>query len=276
MEGQFLENEATIRLVAFCSVLFTIAVWEVARPRRVLNFSKPKRWFNNILLIVTGTVLLRVLFPTAAIGAALAASQHNWGLLNVFSVTGDIPIGITVIISVIVLDCIIYWQHRLFHEVTWLWQLHQIHHADPDYDVSTAVRFHPFEIIISMLIKIVVIVLLGVPVIAVVVFEILLNACALFNHGNVTLPKKLDAVLRRVLVTPDMHRVHHSTQREETNSNYGFCLSVWDCWFRSYNQDAKLGQTAMNIGLDYIQSPKSAISFLSLIVMPFTVKPNNK
>ncbi len=270
VETFLIENEATVRLTIFCTVLALMAGWELLSPKRAAKFSKFSRWCNNILLVVSNTLALRVLFPTAAIGMAILAGEKSWGLFNSLA----LPSWLEIFAAIVLLDLIIYWQHRLFHRIPWLWQLHQVHHADLDYDVTTAVRFHPIEIVISMAIKMASVAILGVPLLAVILFEIILNACAMFNHGNVALPGKLDNLLRKLIVTPDMHRVHHSTDFKESNSNYGFCLSIWDRLFQSYLPNTQLGQLQMHIGLDYVNQPKQAIPVLSLLAMPFTTKPN--
>ena len=215
-----MNTELVIRLTAFITIFLIIAYWEIKRPRRPLKLDKAKRWLNNLALVVLNTVILRLVFPAAAVGMAALASEQGWGLLNHYS----LGFGVSLLISIVALDLIIYLQHVLFHSLPLLWRLHMVHHADMDFDVTTALRFHPIEILLSMLIKFAAILVLGPPIVAVIVFEILLNACAMFNHGNITLPKWLDGLLRLLIVTPDMHRVHHSTIKRETNSNYGFTL----------------------------------------------------
>jgi sterol desaturase/sphingolipid hydroxylase (fatty acid hydroxylase superfamily) len=205
-EHFILTNEPAIRLGFFIGVFAIVALWELAAPRRVLTVSKALRWSSNLGLVVLNTVLLRLLFPLAAVGVAAFASENGWGLLNHFQV----PIVIAVPLAVIAMDFVIWLQHVMVHAVPLLWRLHRVHHADLDYDLTTGARFHPLEIILSMLIKFATIVVLGPPVVAVVIFEVMLNATAMFNHGNICLPAAVDRALRWVLVTPDMHRVHHS------------------------------------------------------------------
>ncbi len=213
-----LPYEIAIRLSAFAGVFAAMAAWELLAPRRRQASERPLRWPSNMGLVVLDTVLVRILFPTSAVGIALLAEARGWGLLHSFAV----PAWLAIIASVIVLDLAIYLQHVLFHAVPALWRLHRMHHADLAFDVTTGVRFHPIEILLSMLIKIGVVVALGAPALAVLIFEVLLNATSMFGHGNVRLPERLDRVLRWVVVTPEMHRVHHSADAPETNSNFGF------------------------------------------------------
>ena len=221
------DHEVAIRLAFFCAVFVLIAVWETRSPRRELIVSKGQRWLNNMSLVFLNTLLLRLLFPAAAVGVAAAASSNGWGLLNIY----PLPITVTIFIAVVAMDFVIYLQHVMVHAVPALWRLHRVHHADLDYDVTTGARFHPLEIILSMLIKFATILVLGPPVIAVIVFEVLLNATAMFNHGNIRLLPRIDKALRWFLVTPDMHRVHHSVGDDEANSNFGFSLPWWDRLF---------------------------------------------
>ena len=262
-----MNSELVIRLTAFVAVFLIIAFWETKRPRRPLKLDKTKRWLNNMGLVVVDTIILRLVFPTAAVGVAAHANELGWGILNQVS----LGFATAVIISVIALDLIIYLQHVLFHSVPLLWRLHLVHHADLDYDLTTALRFHPIEILLSMLIKFAAIMVLGPPVVAVIIFEVLLNASAMFNHGNLHLPKWLDAVLRLLIVTPDMHRVHHSAIKRETNSNYGFNLSIWDRIFGTYRAQPQYGHDGMTIGLNQIRDPKKQ-SLHWLLLLPFVSK----
>ena len=252
MIEQLLHNEPLIRLSAFIGILLIMAGWETLMPKRNREVSRWVRWPNNLILVALNTAVLRVLFPVAAIGVALYAQNHNWGIINRFGV----PAGYAVPAAVIALDCAIYLQHRMFHAVPLLWRLHRMHHSDIDIDVTTGARFHPVEIVLSMLIKFAVIVLLGVPPVAVLIFEVLLNATAMFNHANVSIPGGLDKVLRWVIVTPDMHRVHHSVVVKETNSNFGFNLPWWDRIFRTYIAQPSAGHDAMTIGLPLFRAPR--------------------
>jgi len=259
--------ELAIRLIAFIGVFAIIAFWESKRPCRPLKLNKLSRWLNNLGLVALNTIILRLVFPTAAVGIAALATENDWGLLNQYS----LGVGLSLLISIIVLDLVIYFQHVLFHATPLLWRLHMVHHADMDYDVTTGLRFHPFEIILSMLIKFAAILVLGPSIIAVIIFEIMLNATAMFNHGNIRLPKWLDSTLRLFIVTPDMHRVHHSTIKKETNSNYGFSLSCWDRLFGTYRAQPKYGQENMNIGLNQFGDPKKQ-KLHWLLLIPFTSK----
>ena len=262
-----MSSELVIRLATFIGVFVIIAFWETKSPCRPLKLNKMNRWLNNLGLVVLNTIILRLVFPTAAVGMAALASENHWGLLNQYSL-GFAP---SLLISIVVLDLVIYFQHVLFHAVPLLWRLHMVHHADMDYDVTTGLRFHPIEIMLSMLIKFAAILVLGPSILAVIIFEIMLNATAMFNHGNIRLPKWLDAMLRLLIVTPDMHRVHHSTIKIETNSNYGFSLSCWDKLFGTYRAQPKQGHEGMNIGLNQFRDPKKQ-SLHWLLLIPFVSK----
>jgi sterol desaturase/sphingolipid hydroxylase (fatty acid hydroxylase superfamily) len=264
-DNYILENEAVIRLSLFAGVFLLIALWELLAPKRALHYSKFQRWSTNWGFVVFNTLLVRLLFPIAAVGVAAYAQEHSIGLFNITAIYTPIA----AFSAIILLDLIIYWQHRFFHLVPVLWRVHQVHHADVDYDVSLGSRFHPLEIGLSMLIKFAAILVLGVPVVAVVIFEVLLNALAMFNHGNIRLPARLDGWIRQLIVTPDMHRVHHSTISKEFNSNFGFQLSVWDRWFGSYQAQPSKGHQDMDIGLPYVQPPQKGMQWLSMLVMPF-------
>ncbi len=216
-------NEVPIRLVCFFGVFAVMDVWEILAPKRTLTVSKTVRWINNLSLVLFNSFILRLVFLAAAVGVATFTSEQGWGLQNYYPVLATTAI----VVSVIAMDLIIYLQHVMVHAVPILWRLHRVHHAHLDYDVTTGARFHTVEIILSMLIKFTTIVVLGPTVVAVVIFEVILNATAMFNHGNVSLPKGLDRLLRWVMVTPDMHRVHHSVEDDEANSNFGFSLPWW-------------------------------------------------
>lgn len=237
--------EPTLRLAVFLSVLAAMALWEVAAPRRRREIPRLLRWTNNLALVVLDTAVLRLAFPMLAVGLAILAEQRGWGLFNLLAVPG----WLAFVASVVILDLAIYGQHVVFHAVPVLWRLHRMHHADLEFDVTTGLRFHPVEIVLSMAVKLAVVAALGPPALAVLVFEVLLNATALFSHSNVRLPAGLDRVLRWGIVTPDMHRVHHSIDRVETDSNYGFNLSVWDRLFRTYRAQPAKGHDAMQIGI---------------------------
>ena len=246
-----LVNEPTIRLVFFVVVLVVMALWEVVAPRRT-DVTRIVRWTSNLGIVVVNTVVLRLVFPTAAVGFAAVAEAHGWGLLNIIGM----PTWVAFAVALVVLDIAIYIQHVMFHAVPVLWRLHRMHHADVGFDVTTGLRFHPVEIVLSMAFKIAVLAALGAPVAAVLVFEIVLNATAMFNHGNVRLPSGLDAVLRLVVVTPDMHRVHHSIVPAETNSNFGFNIPWWDRLFGTYCAQPAAGHDGMTIGIEQFRSPR--------------------
>lgn len=258
-------HEKAVRLSFFLGIFALMAIWELVAPRRALTVSKLVRWSNNLGLVVLNTLLLRLLFPAAAVGVAVVATEQNWGLLNYYQVS-LIP---AVIISVIVMDFVIWLQHVMVHSVPLLWRLHRVHHADLDYDVTTGARFHPIEIILSMLIKFSTILLLGPPVVAVILFEVILNGMAMFNHGNIKLPLGLDKVLRLLLVTPDMHRVHHSVEDDEANSNFGFNLSIWDRIFGTYRDQPRDGHEGMTIGIHKYRETKLVSWLPGLMILPF-------
>src|SRR5438132_9042243 len=239
-------GESWIRLGISATVFAAMAGWEVVAPRRSQAIGRWIRWPNNLGVVIIDTILLRFLFPAAAVGTALAGQEQGWGLLNNL----PLPPWITVIVAVITLDLAIYFQHVLFHAVPALWRLHRMHHADLEFDVTTGVRFHPVEILLSMVIKLGVVLALGVPALAVLIFEVLLNATSMFNHGNVLLPQSIDRSLRMIVVTPEVHRVHHSIEPAETNSNFGFNLPWWDRLFGTYCAQPAGGHTGMTIGID--------------------------
>lgn len=209
------------------------------------------RWPGNLGVVVLDTVLVRILFPTTAVGLALLAEAKGFGLFNVWPVAS----WIAIVVSVVILDLVIYLQHVLFHAVPALWRLHRMHHADLEFDLTTGARFHPIEILLSMVIKLTVIGALGAPAVSVLIFEVLLNATAMFNHSNVRLPGPIDRILRWLVVTPDMHRVHHSVVVRETNSNFGFNLPWWDRLFGTYRAEPAAGHEGMIIGVDEIRDP---------------------
>lgn len=261
-----MEHEPLIRLTLFLGVFAAVALAEWRWPRR-RPLHKGQRWLTNLGLISLNAVVLRLLFPAAAVGMALIAKEEGWGLFNQL----QLGYGAAVLLSVIALDLFIYLQHVLFHSVPLLWRLHMIHHADLEYDLTTGLRFHPIEIVLSMVIKFAAIAALGAPVLAVIIFEILLNACAMFNHGNLRLPPRLDRVIRWFIVTPGMHFVHHSSAKEETNSNYGFCLSCWDRLFGTYRSQPRLGYDGMEIGLTQFRD-RTRLTLRWLLILPFIGK----
>ncbi|UCE71070.1 MAG: sterol desaturase family protein [Nitrospiraceae bacterium] len=260
-------NEESIRLGFFFSVLIIIAIWELLSPRRKLATSKPVRWASNLGIVFIDTALVKLIFPVMAINVAFVAQENSWGLLNNIA----LPYWVEVAMGVLILDCIIYLQHLMFHAVPLLWRLHMMHHADLDYDVTTGLRFHPIEIIISMVIKMASVAALGASPVTVVLFEIVLNATAMFNHGNIKLPLGLDAVLRLLVVTPDMHRVHHSVTIRETNSNFGFNFPWWDRLFGTYRAQPAAGHEGMTIGLAQFRDAGKNNLF-GMLVLPFTGK----
>lgn len=229
-----------------------MVVWEVAAPRRRQEVPRVLRWSNNMSLVVIDTVILRLSFPILAVGLATLAHENNWGLFNTITIAP----WLAIIISIIILDLTIYLQHVLFHAVPGLWRLHRLHHADVEFDVTTALRFHPVEIILSMLIKFAVVGALGAPAVSVLLFEIILNAAAMFNHSNIRIPLAVDRILRLLLVTPDMHRIHHSTNPTETNSNYGFSVPWWDRLLGTYRAQPINGHTKMEIGIEQFRTPR--------------------
>ena len=256
--------EPEIRFGAFLSVLIAMMVWEVACPRRKPSLGRRGRWTTNLSMVAINTGISRAVLPILAVGAAEVASAQNWGLLNAWT----LPLWISVPIAVLALDCLIYGQHVLFHSFSPLWRLPMTHHSDLDFDTTTGVRFHPFEIVISLAIKMIAVLVLGAPPEAVILFEVLLNGTSLFNHGNVRLPDGVDRVLRLFVVTPDMHRVHHSTHKAETNSNFGFNFPWWDRLFGTYRAQPAAGHTAMAIGLEQFREP-SRLRVHRLLLMPF-------
>jgi len=259
-------SEPILRLIAFAGVFAAMALFEVLAPRRVLTASKGRRWLTNLSIVGIDSLIVRFMaqlsVPIAATAAALYAEQLGWGLFNALA----LPAWVEFILAIVILDFAIWLQHVASHKVPMLWRLHRMHHADVDIDVTTAIRFHPIEIALSMLWKIGWVLALGVPPFAVLVFEIILNGCAMFNHANVKLPLGLDRALRLFLVTPDMHRVHHSIIRREHDSNYGFNLSVWDRMFGTYTPQPREGHEGMTIGLAAYQSEKPTELLWSLAI----------
>ena len=265
IENFILQREAIIRLGVFALVFVTMLLWELLAPRRALSVSRALRWTSNLGLLALNTIVLRLMFPAAAVGIAYSVGQQGWGLFNLV----DLPFWFEVLVAVLLLDLAIYLQHRLMHQVPVLWRLHRVHHADLDFDLTTGSRFHTIEIIVSMLIKWLVILLLGPALIAVLVFEVLLNGMAIFNHANVSLPRAIDRMVRYLLVTPDMHRVHHSTLPRETNSNYGFNLSIWDRVFKTYIDQPEKGHQAMTIGLAEFRDVRQVDRLPGMLALPF-------
>jgi len=263
--------EGLERLLIFVAVLVIMVVWEFLSPRRQLIYSRSQRWLANVGLSVLSTILMRFTIAGAAFFAANYATENHWGLLNLSS----LPLWLSFTLSIVLLDLAIYGQHRASHQWSWLWRLHKVHHTDLEFDVSTAIRFHPIEILLSMGYKGLCILFIGVNPAAVIVFEIILSSCALFNHSNVKLPLVVDKWLRLFLVTPDMHRVHHSVIQAETDSNYGFSISIWDRLFGSYIDQPAQGHERMHIGLaDYRESKD--LKLTKILMIPFVVNKRNK
>lgn len=257
-------EEPIIRAAAFAGVFLIMAVWEVAAPRRHLAVNKDHRWLNNLAIVVLDTVVMRVLFPMTAAGAAWLAEASGWGVLN----WAGAPLWLGVVLGVIALDFAVWAQHVMFHAVPGLWRFHRMHHADLDFDVTTGLRFHPIEIAVSMGIKLTGVVLLGAPALAVVIFEVLLNATSMFNHANIRIPTGLERVMRWVVVTPDMHRVHHSWYRDETDTNFGFNLPWWDRLFGTYTDEPRDGHEVMTIGIDGFRDP-TELRLDRMLLQPF-------
>jgi len=257
-------EEQIIRLAFFLGVLAVVAAWEVIAPRRALTDSKGRRWFANLSLVVIDTTVIRFLLPVLPVGMALLCRERGWGVLNILM----LPDWMEIVLAVVAFDFVIYLQHALFHFLPTLWRLHRMHHTDLDIDVTTGNRFHPLEIVISAGIKLAAVALIGPSALAVVVFEVLLNATSQFNHGNIRIPEALDRWLRLVVVTPDMHRVHHSILSRETNSNFGFNLPWWDRLCGTYRAQPEAGHGGMTIGLKEFRDPKR-LALFRLLIQPF-------
>ena len=257
-------TELAIRLAAFAGMFSVMALWELLAPRRPWAVGRASRWPSNLGILVADVLAVRLLLPTAAAGVALVAAERGFGLFHVIG----LPFWLAAPIGFLALDLVIYGQHVMFHHVPWLWRLHRMHHADLDIDVTTGVRFHPVEILLSLVIKIATVALLGIPAAAVVCFEVVLNATSMFNHANASLPRWLDRVARLMLVTPDMHRVHHSVLRQETDSNFGFNLPWWDRLFGTYRAEPRAGHDGMTIGLPVFRDP-GELRLDRLLTQPF-------
>ncbi|MFY0690326.1 MAG: sterol desaturase family protein [Paracoccaceae bacterium] len=245
-----MENELVIRFGVFLGLFCLFAAVETLAPRRARSLPRAKRWATNWAIVILDAITLRALaiaLPLLAVGAAIDAGENGWGLFN----TLGLHAGLEILLTVLIFDFAIWLQHLIMHKIPVLWRLHRVHHADVDIDVSTAIRFHPVEIALSMLLKIGLVYVLGPSALGIILFEIILNGTAMFNHANIKLPLKADAVIRKVLVTPDMHRIHHSNQRTEHDSNYGFSLSIWDRLFRTYTAEPDKGHLGMTIGLEW-------------------------
>lgn len=259
------QHETVIRITCFASVVTAMVIWEALAPRRSLTIRRRRRWTSNYGLLLVNSMLARVVAPLGAVGVALFAESRGWGVFHV----APIPEWLGVMLSVILLDGVIYAQHVMFHAIPLLWRLHQVHHVDLDIDASTGIRFHTIEILLSLGLKAMAIVLLGAPAVAVLIFEVLLNVTSVFNHGNVRMPLPFDRVLRWIVVTPDMHRVHHSWLPRETNSNFGFNLPWWDRLFGTYRDQPAEGHLGMTIGLAEIRDEQRAERLLRMLWLPF-------
>jgi len=256
--------EIILRLSAFAGVFVLLALWEVLAPRRKLGVGRAPRWPSNLGILVADVLIVRLVAPTAVVGAALIAAGGGWGLFHALG----LRLSVAVLLGILILDLVIYLQHVLFHRVPVLWRLHRMHHADLDIDVTTGVRFHPFEILLSVAVKVVVVIAFGLPPVAVLIFEVLLNVTSMFNHANIAMPEWLDAIVRLIVVTPDMHRVHHSIVRGETNSNFGFNLPWWDRLFGTYRAAPQAGHDGMTVGLPVFRDARE-LRFDRLLTQPF-------
>ena len=266
-----LESDAPLRFAIFLAVFAVMAAWEIVAPRRKLAASKSQRWTANLAILITNTALVRAIFPAAAVGIAMFAEARGVGLLHAI----DIHAGLKIALALAALDLAIYLQHVMFHAVPLLWRLHRAHHADLDIDVTTGARFHPVEMLLSMAIKAAAILVIGAPALAVLVFEIVLNASSMFNHSNVRIPQRLDSVLRWLVVTPDMHRVHHSIRGEETNRNFGFNLPWWDRLFGTYRAQPRDGHEGMTIGIPGFRDPRRSSTYTGILAIPFVALKDN-
>ncbi|MBI4237541.1 MAG: sterol desaturase family protein [Deltaproteobacteria bacterium] len=267
MNETMIPNEPVLRFGFFLGVFLLMALWEILAPRRERVASRKIRWTGNFGVVLISTLLVRFLIPTAAVGLAMIADERGWGLFHHLA----LPSWLVVFLSVLFLDLAIYLQHVLFHAVPILWRLHRMHHADLDFDVTTGVRFHPVEILLSMGIKMGVVAALGPPAVAVLIFEILLNATSMFNHGNVRIPQGLDRVLRCFVVTPEMHRVHHSIVPSETNSNFGFNSPWWDRLLGTYRAEPRAGHIGMTIGIEQFRTIRD-LRLDRMLLQPFLGK----
>jgi len=261
-------NEIAFPLISFIGVFSAMTVWELLASRRSLRTSKRSRWFCNLAITILNAVLVRWVSPIVPFGMALFAEERTWGLLNNLT----LPYWVAVVVGVLALDLGIYLQHVLFHAIPLLWRLHLVHHADLDVDVTTGLRFHPIEMAVSLGIKLALVVLLGPPALAVLVFEILLNGTSMFNHSNIRLHRVADRYLRWLVVTPDMHRVHHSIIPRETNSNFGFNLPWWDRLFGTYRDQPSEGHKTMTVGLSQLQNPER-LTLPRVLALPFLAQP---
>lgn len=266
-----LQNEPAIRLGLFAAILIALVLWEALAPWRARVQSRSLRWSGNWSIFIIDILMVRLLFPLGGVGVALFAAQNGYGIFN----AAPVPPLLAGIAAFLALDCVIYWQHRLFHKIPVLWRLHRMHHADTELDVSSGLRFHPVEILLSMLIKSAAILMLGAPALAVIIFEIVLNATSMFNHSNIRIPPRLEPLLRLIVVTPAQHVIHHSTERRETDANFGFNLPWWDWLFGSYIAEPEKGYAGMTIGLhEFRDSAEQRID--RLLSQPFRDPESHK
>jgi sterol desaturase/sphingolipid hydroxylase (fatty acid hydroxylase superfamily) len=263
-----MEFEALIRLAAFLGIFGAVALWEGQHPRRQRAVARSSRWPSNLGLLAVDVIVLRLVAPGAAIAVAMAAQAGGWGLLN----AAALPTGAALLVAVVLLDLAMYFQHVMFHAVPTLWRLHRVHHADLDFDVTTGTRFHPVEILISTAIKCAAVAAIGATPVAVLIFELLLNGMAMFSHANAPVPERLERWLRWLVVTPDVHRVHHSVQYDESSSNFGFSLLWWDRLFATYREQPRAGHIAMDIGVDAFRS-EDDLRLDRLLIQPLQNSP---
>ena len=271
MQNMLPKAEMIIRSGFFFGSLIILSLWEWLAPRRHLTVSKAKRWINNIAIIFINSLVIRLLFPAALVGFAYYVQQQHYGLFNLITIN----YWAAVTLSVVLLDFTIYLQHVMFHAIPIFWRIHSMHHVDLDIDVTTGIRFHPIEILISLFIKFGAVTLIGAPILAIIIFEVLLNAITMFNHSNIRMPIIIDNLIRKIIVTPDMHRVHHSDIPHETNSNFGFNLSIWDRLCGTYKDQPSLGHENMVIGIKEIRDPKYCSNLLGMLVLPFIKGKSN-
>ena len=268
MEKYLMQQESLVRMAFFFGMLLLVGIWEVISPRRKLTIPKLKRWANNLGIVFFNSFAWKTVFTVTGAGVAAMAAEKGWGVFNNL----QMPYIASLVASIVLMDMVIYFQHVMVHSVPLFWRLHQVHHADMDYDVTTGARFHTLEIILSMFIKFAAIVLIGAPVVAVVLFEIILNATAMFNHGNIHISGSIDRYLRMFIVTPDMHRVHHSTIASEANSNFGFNLPWWDRIFGTYKDQPLGGHVNMEIGIHSPRDERHCVWISGMLAMPFLGK----
>jgi len=263
-----MNSQLLIRMAGFLGVLTLMALWEVGAPRRSFSMPRGPRWFVNITVVVLDSVIVRLLFAAGTVGMAMVAIERNWGLLNQLSW----PSWLNILLTVIALDFVLYLQHVMFHAIPLFWRFHMMHHADLDCDVTTGVRFHPVEVVLSMVIKLGAVLLFGAAPVGVLVFEIVLNATSMFNHSNIWMPVVVDRALRWMIVTPDMHRIHHSVLPQETNSNFGFNLPWWDRLLGTYREDPLRSHTIMSLGLEQYRDPRG-LTLRHILALPFVGAP---